>query len=929
MTHEKTGAQLVWLDNGEDNKLFSIIFKTLPEDSTGVFHIIEHSVLCGSEKYPVKEPFVELLKSSMKTYLNASTAPDCTRYPVSSRNRQDFLNLMGVYLDAVFAPRFLEEPNIFYQEGWHVEQNEGELVYKGVVFNEMKGAMSNVATLIGRKILAMLFPDNCYGFNSGGAPEEIPNLSYENFVSVYRRFYHPSNARVYLDGTVPLEETLAALDDYFSRYERRTDFPGIALQQPCGCEETVFYEIGKGEERQDKGRLALARIIGDWKQGWKSAAAYVLKDALAGTNEAPLKRAILASGLAKNMNIAISDSYAQHYIRILFEDVRDGCEEELRKLMRSTFAEIRKSGVDRDALHASINRLEFMLREPDEPAGLIRMGTALSSWLYGGDPLKSMCFHDDLAKLRSMADAGGFDDLLEEIFMDEAQLAVLHVFPSETIGESQRQAEKARLAEMRSAWTKKELEENAALNASLAQWQQTPDSAHQLSTLPRLALSEVNEEPEYVESRESLAKGVRLLYQSVAAGGIVYIRAYFPLTDLSLQELTRISLLTALLGKLPTRQHDALTLQQLLKRYTGCMDFTLESYGKVGDVQLCKPCIRVSCSVLEHNLEQAQALMAEILTETRFDCPEEIRKILSQAEINCRQVGAMAGHALGVLSVLSHYTASDAVVEAVSGYSRIQWIQAFSRDFDAKIDAYIAFVQRMADRIFCRKRMVLSLTASRSYSLDWLAEALPEGDAVPEWAHYATELPGNLALRIPARSSFSAQGWHLGRMGAAYDAGFNVGEQIISLDYLWNRVRVQGGAYGTKLGVGLSGTIYSYSYRDPSPAASLQANRHAADYLLEFCDRGEDIEPYIISTIARSEPLESPQEKGLSADADAFLGLTREDYRRMRREMLQTDAAKLRRFAEVLRRFAEEGEKCIVGHDEAVKSCPDLQVFDL
>lgn len=929
MIHEKTGAELLWLDNGEDNKLFSIIFKTLPEDDTGVFHIIEHAVLCGSEKYPVKEPFVELLKSSMKTYLNASTAPDCTRYPVSSRNSRDYLNLMSVYLDAVFAPRFLTEPNIFYQEGWHIEQNDGELSSKGVVYNEMKGAMSNVGTLIGRKLLAMLFPQSSYGFNSGGAPEAIPELSYEQFVQTYRRFYHPSNARVYLDGSVPLEETLAALDSYFSRYERRSDFPEINMQEPCGSEESIRYEIAQGEDMRNKGRLCLGRIIGDWRQSWKSAAAYVLKDALAGANEAPLKQAILASGLAKNMTISLSDSYAQHYIRILFEDVQDGAADSLRACLRSAVHQILKDGIDREALHASINRLEFMLREPDEPQGLIRMTTALCSWLYGGDPMKSMCFSQDLAKLRSMADAGEFEVLLEELLLNESGLAVLHVLPSATVGEEQRAAERARLEDMTAGWTDTELEENRRTNRRLSAWQQEADAPAALACLPRLPLSEVSPEPAFTETIESICDGVRILWHPVSVRGIIYLNAYFSLSDLKLTELTAASLLPALLGKLPTENHDALSLQQQLKLCTGSFEVNLECSGRKDDPTVCTPRLRVSCSVLEHKLDQALDLMTEILTRTRFDCPDQIRRYLTQMEISCRQMGSMAGHAIGVVSVLSHFSAEDAVSEAISGYTRVKWIQDFSRNFDDRIDDYIRFIRRLAERHFCKKRMLLSMTSARQHAAGQLISALPEGEAAPEWTHYKTELLEGIAFRIPARSSFSAQGSHLSRLDAGFDAAFHVGEQIATLDYLWNKVRVQGGAYGTRLAVSMSGTIYSYSYRDPTPAASIRANAGAADYLEAFVDGGGEIAPYIISTVAKSEPLLSPQEKGLSADSDWFMELTKEDYTRMRREMLAADGEKLKRFAQVLRRFANEGEKCIVGHEEALKSCPELQILDL
>ncbi|MBQ2699917.1 MAG: insulinase family protein, partial [Clostridia bacterium] len=401
--HEKTGAEVFWLDNGDQNKLFAITFTTLPQDDSGVFHMIEHSVLCGSEKYPVKEPFVELLKSSMQTFQNAMTYPDKTVYPVASRNEQDFMNLVSVYLDAVFAPRMVTEENVFCQEGWHLEETEGKLTCKGVVYNEMKGAMSEEGSLISRKLNSLLYPDTSYGFNSGGSPEAIRRLSYQQFVETYRRYYHPSNARVYLDGSVPVEKTLKLLGEYFDRYEKLETLPVIAAQQPVKREAVQYYDFPQGEDTANKGRLTLGKIIGRWDERVKKNAARLVGHLLTDTNDSPLKKALLDRGLAKNITISVQTATYQPYVNIHLKDLKDGAREEAVACIRQTLEGVLDKGLDEEDLLAEIDRMEFNLREPDEPQGLYRCIQALSGWLYGGDPLDCICVDETLAQLRRLA----------------------------------------------------------------------------------------------------------------------------------------------------------------------------------------------------------------------------------------------------------------------------------------------------------------------------------------------------------------------------------------------------------------------------------------------------------------------------------------------------------------------------------------------
>ncbi|MCM1544105.1 MAG: insulinase family protein, partial [Ruminococcus sp.] len=419
MIHDKTGAQLCWMNNGIENKVFCVGFKTIPQDSTGVFHILEHSVLCGSEKYPVKEPFVDLLKSSMNTFLNAMTYPDKTVYPVASRNEQDFLNLTSVYLDAVFAPALTTNPNVFYQEGIHTELNDGKPSYKGVVFNEMKGALSSVNDKIEYDMNKLIFPDNCYRFNSGGDPAVIPDLTYEHYAETYRKFYHPSNSRFFLDGDIPLEATLSMINSYLERYEKKEIEFDVEMQTPVSNEGTSYYEIDSEEGIDGRDILALGKIVGTWKEKTKLTAAKVLCDVLADSNESPLKRAILSENLADDVEMGVMDSITQPYLITIIRNTDDSQSEKIRDIIRNTVSALVNDGISKEALHASINRLSFSIKQISEPQGLYRALSSYNSWLYGGDPLDYLVFDEMIAELRQMVDNGGFEKLPSELMLDE------------------------------------------------------------------------------------------------------------------------------------------------------------------------------------------------------------------------------------------------------------------------------------------------------------------------------------------------------------------------------------------------------------------------------------------------------------------------------------------------------------------------------
>lgn len=928
MVYEKTGTELVWVDNGIENKLFSIAFKTLPEQSTGVFHILEHSVLCGSAKYPVREPFVELLKSSMNTFLNAMTFPDKTMYPVSSRNPRDFLNLTEVYLDAVFAPRILEDPNIFCQEGWHIEEAEdGTLTYKGVVFNEMKGATSSVDDQAEYKMLEMLFPDTCYGFNSGGDPAVIPSLTYETFCETYRRFYHPSNARIFLDGSVPMEETLRLIDAYLCKYEKCETLPVIGMQKPVSAEETIAYDLAKEEPIEDRGCLSIGKIAGTWDERAKLLAIRVLNDAVAGSNEAPIKRAVLSAGLAQEMDVMLDDSIAQPFLLIHLKNTADGRDGEILPLIRRTAAELLEKGLDRAALEASANRLEFRLLEPDEPQGLDRCINAMNSWLHGGDPMQYLVYADDFAAVRKMIADGSFDALLRALYIDEEGTAVLHSVPSYTRGEELRKDEADRLAKIRAAWTDADLEANRARNASLLAWQQTPDTPEQLATLPVLDLSEVSDQPSLAETEVTEHAGVTVLYHPAACSGIVHLALYFRLTDRTLEDITLLNIAADGFGKLPTKRHGALELQQLLKNTVGRLNIGVEMAANRKDSEHCTPLLAVRSSVLEEKLPAAFDLILEVMQETDFSQKDKIREFILQMDERAKMAGVMAGHALGMSIAMSRYSARGAVADALSGYASIMRLHQLAKNFDAEFDAFTAGISTAVQETFCRARLIASVTAAKPADISALLDRLPEGTAVPEKQAYRAELPERTGYTIPAQIGFAVQGYALPLSGIEYQPAMAVATKIISLSYLWNTVRVQGGAYGTGISAARDGSVFTYSYRDPTPAATLEVNRGISDFIRGFVESDEPLDKYIISRVSDGDPLRSPREEGAFADALWLSGETKDDLIASRRGMLATTRAQLLETCAAWDALCEKGAVCVVASEAQLAGCGGLTIL--
>ena len=875
-THAKSGARLCWLERADENKSFCAAFRTLPYDDSGVFHILEHSVLCGSEQFPVKEPFVELMKGSLNTFLNALTYPDKTCYPVSSRNDQDFLNLMHVYLDAVFFPRIHEKPEIFQQEGWHYELQDGVLTRSGVVLNEMKGSFADPDTLLANALTRALFPDTPYRFVSGGDPEAIPTLTYEAFTAAHKRFYHPSNAYLLLDGSIDLSRCLALLDSYLSRFTAIFPDTDIRPQTPvCPPRETIEYPLPAGEPAETRWKLGQGYVIGTSQDTQTLFAAQVLCDVLCGSNHAPLCRAVLETGLAEDVTLSCDDECLQPMLLLQVQNFRRDDLPAIEQTIRRTLADLCEQGLDREQIEASLASFEFRLRERDYgtmPRGLVFSLEILSSWLYGGDPAALLGFGPVFEQLRQAIGTGYYEALLRRLLLSCDHTASILMQPSATCGEARQAREKEALAAVLQTLSAQQQDEIRARQTRLAALQQEPDSPEALATIPHVCLSDLPRAPAPVPTE--LREDGSVIIHDLQTDGIVYTTAYFAADDLTPEELPYLTLLRSVLSQLPAGEMDAQELQKQLRLRLGSFSVGVSPITQLRDPQAYQLYATASCSALGSKLPEALSLAAAILTKTDFTNRGKLLEILRQLRDGC-----------------------------------------------------IAALQRLSEKLFVTARLRLSVTGGtedeRQTVLRVLREALPAGQA-PGPAYPAPLLPiRREGIVIPSEVSFAAVCGDV----HAYSGALRIACRAASLGHYWNEIRVQGGAYGTGLLLRDTGLATAYTYRDPDCARSRGAIGRTAAYLAAAAS--EPQEANIIGAISDAEPLLSPRLQGAVADTWLLKGMTQADRCRLRHEMLDTLPEQLAACGAQIGRALDEGVVCVLGPRTQLEACGDLDVQEL
>jgi hypothetical protein len=872
---------------------------------------------------------VELMKGSLNTFLNAMTYPDKTCYPVSSKNDQDFLNLMRVYLDAVFKPLIYSKPEIFAQEGWHYEFDEdGDVTYKGVVFNEMKGAFASQDEALQDEMNRRLFPDNCYRYVSGGDPAHIPELSYEEFVNSHRKFYHPSNSYIFLDGQVNLPETLELLDSYLCEYTRSDDLPAFTMQNAVdGGISRIPYELGAEEDPTQRCRVGYGYVIGSFEEREKLLALDVLSDVLTGSNHAPLTRKVLEAGIAEDVSVEVYNEVLQPWVCVDVQNLKEEDFPQVEELLKEELTRLATEGLDHSQLEASLAHLEFKNRERDfgtVPKGLVYGLTMLSTWLYGGEPEGNLVFGDLFESLRAKLDEGYFENLIREVFLENPHRCQVQLIPSHTLGDEKRAAEEARILGQAEEWNWEERSALMELQKRTEAWQNSTDTPEQLATIPHVTLDEISPEPEQLPLEITQCQGIPVLHHSVNTSGIVYVTAYFDLNGLCQEQLSAASFLCKLLGNLETEHYSCEELQNALRRNLGSLGFGVSTYGGLNQPEKCTLKLRVRASMLESKLDAGLELVSEIATRTKFDNESQILELLRQQKTSMNQEIVMSGSQYALGRMECGVSTSAVAEECIHGISYYRWMKD---QLENTLD--VAQLKSLYQDMISSDRMTVSVTCDQESVSAAVAEKLssvlpvrpaivPEGTPVAPWGQKKE------GFIIPADISFAVQGGSLLPYEGKFSGQMQLLARIGSLEYLWNMIRVQGGAYGTGLVSRESGSTACYSYRDPNGKRSLDCYQQTAQFLRDFLANHNDLSSYIIGAISDSSPVLSPSAMGLLSDTRYWKGISYEERKANRKALLSATSEELLTLCDSLEQAIANGNVCVIGSEKQIASMGDI-----
>ena len=936
--HEKSGARLLYLETTDDNKVFSISFRTPPTDDTGVAHIVEHSTLCGSRKYPLKEPFVELVKGSLNTFLNAMTYPDKTMYPVASRNDKDFQNLMDVYLDAVFYPDMRQNPQILMQEGWHyeVEDQDAPLRYSGVVYNEMKGALSAPDDLLESRILQSLYPDTTYHYESGGEPAAIPRLTQQMFCDFHVKYYHPSNSYLFLYGDLDIDEKLAYLDrEYLSQFDRIPVPSHIATQPPFAALQRVArtYPIGAEEDPMEKTFLALNWMVGEAKDAETMTALEILEHALLRTQAAPLRKVLLDAKLGKDVDSEFENDLMQPFFSIIINNSEADRAERFRDLVMKTLQDLADHGLDRTLMEASLNLYEFKLREADfgsAPKGLIYNIRCMKSWLYDGDPTSYLYYEDLLQKLRKGLDTGYFERLIRTYFLENPHATLLTLAPSTTMAAEKEQAMQQELAARRANMSDEDIQGVIAATKALKQRQQTPDSPEALAKIPVLAREDIRKEPYDLPLTVKEQGGVTLLESDVPAHGIAYLQFFFDASAVPQADLPYAYLLCALLGSVDTQTHGYMDLANLTNLHTGGIGFDLAAYTKADAPESFLPKFKVQAKVLTKKLPQLFHLLKDICTQSVFTDKKRIRELLEQEQVSIELSMQRSAHQIVAARIAAAFTKAAAYANE-GGLPYYDFVKAFLKDFDASFTKLQDATKRLLPRLFHTSGLIVSISAEAG---DLAAVEQQIAAFVPCLAQetYAAEpyafplQKSKEGLLSSSQVQYVGKGANFRQLGYDYTGSMHVLETLLRYGYFWTKIRVQGGAYGAFTSFKRNGTLYFGSYRDPNLQETLDVFDGTADVVKNFSADDREMTKAVIGTMSGIDMPLTPRAKGAAAAECYLRGITYADRQKTRSEILGTKPSDIRALAPVIAAAMNEDAICVFGGEAKLQE--NAALFD-
>lgn len=928
--HVKTGAELLSLENDDENKVFGITFRTPPPDSTGVAHILEHAVLCGSRKYPVKDPFVQMIKGSLNTFLNALTFPDKTCYPVASTNLQDFYNLIEVYLDAVFYP--LLTPQKFQQEGWRYELEgpEGTLVYKGIVFNEMKGAYSAPDRLLGEYSQQSLFPGHVYGVDSGGHPRHIPDLTYEQFLAFHKKYYHPSNARLYFYGDDDPERRLQVAGEYLKDFDRQEIDSAIPLHPGVKQPQHFSHKFQAGEEMNfaTAGRMMVNWLLPEVKDPVVMLELSLLSHILIGTSAAPLYKALIDSGLGEDVAGGMEGELRQMYFSAGLKGIDVANAGKVEALIFDTLRALAEKGLDPNTIEASLNTVEFRLREKNTgsyPRGLSLMFGALTTWLHGGDPLAPLAYEAPLATVKERAHSQPryFEKLITRHLLDNPQRTTVVLAPDAEAGRLEEEAEKKRLAEAAAKLNGAAREKLLANSRALKQWQETSDAPEALATLPFLKRSDLDRENKKIPLERRAAGATPVLYHDLFTNGIVYLETGFNLRTLPQELLPYLSLFSRALLQMGTAEESFVQLTQRIGRKTGGVWPSTFVTMKRGQNDAAT-WLFLRGKAMMPQAEELLAILHDVLRTARLDDRERFRQLVLDEKSGMESSLVPRGSGYVSARLNSRFHEAGWLSEQMGGIQYLFFLRRLAEAVDSDWPGVLAALEKIRSLLINRQHMICNVTldaanyAAFEPQLRDFLETLPHADVpLQNWSpQYETLHEG---LTIPAQVNYVGKGANLYQHGYKFHGSALVITNFLRTTWLWERVRMQGGAYGGSCSIDRRSGVFNFvSYRDPNLVKTLENYDAAAGFLREVDLSEEELTKSIIGTIGDLDAYQLPDAKGYTSMARHLAGDTEEDRQRLREEVLATTAQDFRKFAEALQNVNRHGMVVIMGSPGAL-----------
>lgn len=937
LRHNKSNARIMLLANDDENKVFNIAFRTPPTDSTGVAHILEHSVLCGSRHFPLKDPFVELAKGSLNTFLNAMTYPDKTMYPVASCNDQDFQNLMHVYLDAVFYPNIYDRKEIFLQEGWHCElaDADGPITYNGVVYNEMKGAFSSAEEVLDREVFNTLFPDTAYGVESGGDPKYIPELTYEQFLDFHRKYYHPSNSYIYLYGNMDMAEKLVWLDEmYLSNFDAIQADSAIALQKSFvkPVEKIMHYPIAENEPEEENAYLTYNVVVGNSLDIKVNMAFQVLEYALVAAPAAPVKKVLLDAKIGKDIISTYEGGIYQPFFSIMAKSAKAEDKERFLLLIKDTLKELVAEGLDKKALKAGINYYEFRFREADYasyPKGLMYGISVFESWLYDDErPFDYLRQLDIFEFLKEMAEGRYFEELITKYLLTNTHELILVAVPEKGLTAKREREVAEKLQAYKASLSKEEISKLIRSTQNLKEYQEAAETKEAMESIPMLKREDIEKKAAKIYNEERVAGKTRVIHHRLDTNGIAYMTMLFDTKHVPRELIPYIGILKSVLGYVDTKEYHYGELFNEINANSGGISCGFSVFENSNEDDSCIGMFGVRSKCLYSQLPFVVKMIKGIIGSSKLDDEKRLYEIVAQIKSRMQATMANAGHATAAARVASYYSKIGWLQEQIGGVEFFKLVEKLEANFDNEKVALSARLKSLVEIIFRPENLCISYTADEE-GYELLCARMDEIEGmlytqkVPEGGFIIHPERKNEGFKTAGQVQYVAVGGNFKAAGYSYTGALKILKVILNYDYLWMNIRVKGGAYGCMSGFKRSGETYLVSYRDPNLTKTMEVYQHVPAYIRSFAADERQMTKYIIGTISELDAPMTPAAKGSMSMTAYFTGVTEEQLQRERDEVLEATVEDIQKLADIAESVLRQNYLCVIGNESVIEENSD------